>query len=243
MNKYHLILAAVIAMTSASNQAQESKPDNEWSGNAALVSDYSYRGISQTRLQPALQGGADYINNPTGLYAGTWLSTIKWITDQGGSGSVEWDLYAGRRGDLTADVAYDVGVLSYVYAGNALNPNANTTELYGQLSYKAIYAKYSQSMTNLFGFADSRNSGYFDLGANWDIARQTQLNLHVGHQSVRNDSAFDYTDWKIGVTRNFEFASVGIAAVGTNSHAYVGPGPDRKDLGKSRLVLSLSKTF
>lgn len=66
--------------------------------NAALVSDYRYRGISQTRLAPALQGGADYTDDTSGMYAGTWLSTIRWTRDAGGGGDAEWDLYAGRVG-------------------------------------------------------------------------------------------------------------------------------------------------
>jgi uncharacterized protein (TIGR02001 family) len=83
--------------------AEEQKPDNEVSYNAAVTSDYRYRGISQSRLDPALQGGADYTHNPTGLYAGTWLSTIKWTKDLGGSGDDEWDMYGVTRGNLSAD--------------------------------------------------------------------------------------------------------------------------------------------
>ncbi|NHZ84207.1 hypothetical protein F2P44_33950, partial [Massilia sp. CCM 8695] len=111
--------------------AEDKKPDNDISFNAAVVSDYRYRGISQTRLKPALQGGADYTNNPTGFYAGTWLSTIKWTKDAGGDGSVEWDIYGGKRGEIVKDVSYDLGVLSYVYPSNALPVSANTTEIYG----------------------------------------------------------------------------------------------------------------
>jgi uncharacterized protein (TIGR02001 family) len=70
------ILAAAIFPTlfsglcPAQEVKPEMKPDNEVSFNAALTSDYRYRGISQTRLQAALQGGADYVHNPSGLYAG-----------------------------------------------------------------------------------------------------------------------------------------------------------------------------
>ena len=71
-------MSAGMARAEDAAPAAEAKPDNEVSFNAAVVSDYRYRGVSQTRLKPALQGGADYTNNPTGLYAGTWLSTIKW---------------------------------------------------------------------------------------------------------------------------------------------------------------------
>jgi uncharacterized protein (TIGR02001 family) len=113
----------------------EMKPDNEVSFNAALTSDYRYRGISQTRLQAALQGGADYVHNPSGLYAGAWFSSIKWTKDAGGGGNLEADLYAGRRGEINKDISYDIGVLTYVYPSNGLATDANTTEVYGQLTY------------------------------------------------------------------------------------------------------------
>jgi len=80
-----LLLSAAIATIFTGNLAfaEDAKPDNEVSFNIAGVTDYRYRGLSQTRLKPALQGGADYVNNPSGFYAGTWLSTIKWTKDAG----------------------------------------------------------------------------------------------------------------------------------------------------------------
>ena len=238
-----LVLATAIAAAFAGNtaRAEDAKPDNELSFNASAVSDYRYRGISQTALDPALQGGADYVNNPTGLYAGTWLSTIKWITDQGGSAHAEWDLYAGKRGDIVKDVSYDVGVLSYVYVNNGLNPSANTTEAYGQLSYGPVYAKYSYSLTNLFGFSDSKGSGYIDVGGTFDIADGYSINVHAGHQNVEHASAFSYSDWKIGVTKDFGVVTGALAVIGTNTSNYV--SAEGKNLGKTALVLSISKTF
>ena len=241
-NKF-LMTFLVLAATSSLSHAEEAKPDNELSFNAALVSDYRYRGISQTRLEPALQGGADYVNNPSGLYVGTWLSTIKWITDIGGNARAEWDIYAGKRGEIGKDITYDVGVLTYVYASNNLNPSANTTELYGQLGYGPAYVKYSASQTNLFGAPDSKNSGYLDLGANVEATNGVTVNLHAGHQTVANSSALSYTDWKVGVTKDFEVLTVALAIVGTNTSNYVGPAPDLKNLGKTALVVSVSKTF
>ncbi|NRR33213.1 hypothetical protein HSX11_23860 [Oxalobacteraceae bacterium] len=229
--------------------APAAKPDHEVSFNAAVVSDYRYRGISQTRLKPALQGGADYVNNPTGLYAGAWLSTIKWTKDAGGDGDVELDLYAGKRGQISDAISYDVGVLSYVYPSNGLAQvagfaNANTTELYGQIGYGPAYVKYSHALSNLFGFVDSKNSGYLDLGANVDLAQGLVLNLHAGHQNVKHNSAASYSDWKVGVTRDFGVLSGAMAVIGTNAGkiAYASPA-NGKFLGKTALVLTLSKTF
>ncbi|WP_211453587.1 TorF family putative porin [Collimonas antrihumi] len=236
-------VTAFIANCSQAEEVEKAGPDNSLTFNVGVVSDYRFRGISQTRLEPALQGGADYSNNPTGLYAGTWLSTLKWVKDSGGNGNIEWDIYAGKKGNFTQDLSYDFGVLSYVYPSNDLNPDADTTELYGQLGYGPAYIKYSQSLTNLFGAANSKNSGYLDLGANVDVSNGYTVNLHAGHQTVKNNSTLSYNDWKIGLTKDFGILSGSVAVIGTDTNNYVGPAPDRKNLGKTALVVSATKTF
>ncbi|MGZ3184166.1 MAG: TorF family putative porin [Telluria sp.] len=238
-----LSLASMLVLSLAAPQvwAEDKKPDDEVTFNATLTSDYRYRGLSQTRLQPALQGGADYVNNPTGFYAGTWLSTIKWIKDAGGDANVEWDLYAGKRGEIVKDVSYDVGGLYYFYPSNGLPVNANTFELYGQVGYGPAYAKYSVSTTNLFGTADSKHSGYLDLGANVDLGSGYTLNLHAGHQTVKSNSVYSYSDYKVGVTKDLGVCSVALALVGTNTDVYVTPAG--KNTGKTSAVLSITKNF
>jgi uncharacterized protein (TIGR02001 family) len=221
----------------------------ETSFNAAAVSDYRYRGISQTRLQPALQGGFDVVDNAGGLYAGVWLSTIKWIRDAGGDGDVEMDIYAGKRGQISDAVTYDVGVLTYVYPSNGLKDvsglvNADTTEIYGQLAYGPAYVKYSHAVTNLFGFVDSKNSGYLDIGANIDAGKGVTINLHAGRQEVKHNDAASYTDWKIGVTRDLGMVTGALAVIGTDAgrSAYASPA-NGKFLGKTALQLAISKVF
>lgn len=239
-----LMLASAIAMLGAMPslaQAQDKKPEHEVTANAAFVTDYRYRGLSQTRLKPALQGGADYSHTPSGFYLGAWASTIKWVKDVGGDTSVEVDLYGGKRGNLTADISYDVGVLGYLYPSNSLNPSANTWELYGQLGYGPAYIKYSHGITNLFGFADSKRSGYIDIGANIEMRDGYILNLHLGRQTVKNNGSASYTDYKVGVTKDMGFATVALAIVGADTKVYV--GPNGKNLGKTGAVLSISKTF
>ena len=234
-------LSAGMAHAEDATPAPEAKPDNEVSFNAAIVSDYRYRGVSQTRLKPALQGGADYTNNPTGFYAGTWLSTIKWTKDAGGDGDVEWDLYAGKRGDIAKDVAYDVGGLYYYYPSNGLHPSANTFELYGQISAGPFLVKYSHSTTNLFGFANSKNSGYLDGQFNNEVYDGYVLNLHVGHQNVKNNGSASYSDYKVGVTKDFGVVTVALAAIYADTKTSV--SPDGKNLAKTGAILTISKTF
>ena len=248
MNKLYsqLTFAAAITLALASlpastARAEDAKPADEVSFNASVTADYRYRGLSQSRLKPALQGGADYVNNPTGLYAGTWLSTIKWIGDAGGDGDLEWDLYGGKKGEIAPGISYDVGGLYYFYPSNGLATSANTFELYGQVGYGPGYIKYSHAVTNLFGAPDSKHSGYLDVGANVDLAAGLVLNLHVGHQSVKHNGAFAYTGYKVGVTRDFGVCTLALAAVHADTRAYVSPSGN--NLARTGAVLTVSKTF
>ena len=163
------LIASAIAALSGVAQAQSApaEPESTLAFNAGAVSEYRYRGISQSRLQPALQGGVDYTDK-SGFYVGAWASTIKWIKDAGGSAPMELDLYGGYKG-TAGDVAYDVGFLRYEYSNNKLNPSANTNEIYGAVTYGLFTAKYSHATSNLFGFANSKKSGYLDLSATVDL--------------------------------------------------------------------------
>src|SRR4051812_16159717 len=71
-------VAQAQAQTAAPAPAPE--PASSLSYNIGLVTEYRYRGISQSARQPALQGGIDYADK-SGWYIGTWASTIKWIKD------------------------------------------------------------------------------------------------------------------------------------------------------------------
>ncbi|RYZ89750.1 MAG: hypothetical protein EOO68_25130 [Moraxellaceae bacterium] len=197
------IIFAIAALSSAVTHA-ETSVQNDLMFMASVTSDYRFRGISQSRLKPAIQAGVDYVNNPSGFYVGAWASTIKWIDDAGGDSEIELDIYGGKRGEITENITYDVGVLAYVYPSNTLGDvegyeSANTTEVYAQIGYGPGFIKYSNSVTNLFGFVDSKNSGYIDATVNIPVGSFT-VNLHAGHQTVENNSMADYDDWKVGAT-------------------------------------------
>ena len=168
-----LLLTAFVNPSALADEAQpQAKPDTELTFNAALTSDYRYRGISQTRLEPALQGGADFVHNavrPVCRRLG-----LDHQMDEGcrrRRRCRDRPVRRQARRQSPSGVGYDVGVLTYVYPSNGLArvagfASANTTELYGQLSYGPALVKYSHAVTNLFGFVDSKNSGYLDLAAN-----------------------------------------------------------------------------
>ncbi len=217
-------------------------PEHSLAFNVGATSDYRYRGISQTRLKPALSGGADY-THASGLYAGTWLSTIKWIKDAGGDASLEWDVYGGYKGSA-GPVNYDVGLLRYQYPNAKLAVSPNTTEIYGALTYSVVTLKYSHALTNLFGFADSKGSGYLDLSANVDLGDGWSVVPHVGRQWVRRSSAFSYTDYAVTLNKDFGNGLVASAAlIGTRADKALYVTPSGRFTGKTAAVLALKYSF
>ena len=244
MKKILLTLAAALTVTALPSVSFAE--DSPLSFNLGAFTDYRYRGISQTRLKPAIQGGVDYAL-PAGFYVGAWASNIKWIKDiPGGDAGVEIDLYGGYKGEIQKDLAYDIGVLTYQYPSNNLNPSANTTELYGALTFGPATLKYSHSVTNLFGFTDSKNSGYLDLSATFDVSGFS-VTPHLGYQKVAKNSNASYTDYSLTVSKDLSGFVLSAALIGTDTKTIAGkpayPSPSGKDLGKAGLVLGVKKTF
>lgn len=243
MKKLILASAVVAAFTGSFAQAEEAAAEHEFAFNVGATSDYRFRGISQSRLNPAVFAGADYTHTPTGFYAGVWTSTIKWVKDSGGDAGAEIDIYGGKRGEI-GGVSYDVGLIRYYYPSNALSVSANTTEAYVQAGYADVSLKYSYALTNFVAWAEgSDGSNYIDLSYNPEIADGYVLNLHVGKQVVRAYPDADYTDWKVGVTKDFGFAVGSLAVVGTDADKVAYNFGSKGYLGKTGAVLTLTKNF
>ena len=211
--------------------------------NIGAFTDYRYRGISQSRVKPALQGGLDYAAGA--FYVGAWASTINWVKDAGGKADVEIDIYGGYKGELAKDVAYDLGVLTYIYPSNGLNPSADTTEIYGAVTFGPVTAKYSHALTNTFANAKSKNSGYLDLSASFEVADGWSIAPHLGHQQIKGPASHvaSYTDYSVTLSKDFKGIVPSIALVGTDADKVFYSSPKGKALGKSALVLGVKYNF
>jgi uncharacterized protein (TIGR02001 family) len=171
------------------------------------------------------------------------------------------DFYAGFKHEWSKGFAADVGVLQYYYPTSNLSAfatNPNTTELYvaQNFTFNAItgYLKFSYAVTPLFGTLNSTGSNYTDLTVNYDTGFWgLSLNGHVGYQAVAgrvadgsmsNASLYSYTDWKLGVTKDFGSGFAGaVAYVGTNAKNGAYMNPNAQNLGKAGFLISLTKTF
>ncbi len=281
IKKISLVCALLCAASGAAfAQAKAPEPDYTLSFNVGAVTDYRYRGISQTRFRPAVQGGLDF-SHKSGFYVGAWGSTIKWIKDAGkiaaadtGNSQLEVDLYGGYKGSFTSSLSYDVGGLYYWYPNNKYNnlstfngwatPKADTGEIYGAMTFGPATLKYSHAVTNLFGNADSKNSGYLDLSATFDVGSGWSIVPHLGYQRVAGspdgvfkNSNYSYTDYSVAVNKDFGNGLVVTGTVvGTNAKKspanvpyYAAPdsagtaSTGSRNLGRNGVVLGLKYSF
>lgn len=280
-----LSIAAAAASVPGVAMAQAAAASaHTFTGNLSLVSEYRFRGIMQTFGKPALQGGFDY-GHSSGIYLGNWNSNV----NEGAgfpAGNLEMDFYGGWK-KAFGDFGLDLGAIYYYYPGTNANAAAGTqitnprpggathtgsidnTELYIGGSWKFLSLKYSHAVDDYFSLPGTKNSNYLDLSANYDLGNGWGINGHIGRfrlkgWSVGTDATNgNYTDWKIGVTKDIEGWVLGASYIDTNSkgscnaanpgfycfanqvpNTGIGTGTASfKDAGKATVVLSVSKSF
>ncbi|NOT16760.1 MAG: hypothetical protein HOP20_01675 [Sulfuriferula sp.] len=266
MNK--TILAVALAAVTASAFAADAPapaPDYTLTANVGAVSDYYFRGQTQTWHKPALQGGIDFVHS-SGWYAGLWGSSVSGNQYPNGSG-LELDYYGGYNGTV-GDFGYTAGLYGYEYTGahynNPQGTKFNTLEFNIGGSWKWASVKYSQALTDYFGAnidtgftGKSSGSSYLEANIAYPLMDDLTLNLHAGHTNFKSDLAAavngstnpDYSDYKVGLTKTFTGGwNVGAAyVVATNSTIYgnvvSAVSTDTANLVKGTLVISAGRSF
>jgi uncharacterized protein (TIGR02001 family) len=254
--------------------------DHAFTGNIGLFSEYRFRGISQTFAKPALQGGFDYAHS-SGLYLGNWNSNV---SSGAGfpAGNLEMDFYGGWKKSW-GDWGLDFGAIYYYYPGTdasiasgtgITSPRTGTVhtgsvdnkEIYIGGSWKWLSAKYYYSLDEYFSQPGTKGSNYLDLSATYDLGGGWGLIGHLGSFRLKGWSTgtdatnANYTDWKLGVTKDISGWVFGASYIDTNAkgsncgtptagyYCFAnsipgGAGVKFKDAGKGVVVLSVSKSF
>ncbi|WP_445425423.1 TorF family putative porin [Alishewanella sp. HL-SH06] len=211
-----------VAMSAASMQSHAV----EVSGDVTFVSDYAFRGISQTDEAAALQGALT-LSDESGIYLSVWGSSV----DFGGTGTLELDVMLGWSGDIAEGWSADVGIMRYGYPNTEFE-GSNFWELYGSVAYKdfSLGLAYSDDY-----YGNSGNYYYVYAGYSLALTDNLAVDFHVGQNEYSDDSSLSYLDY--GVTVSTEVLGLGL------SLAYI--DTDVKDLylADSRVVFGVSKSF
>ncbi|TAK88191.1 MAG: hypothetical protein EPO20_01825 [Betaproteobacteria bacterium] len=254
MRKSILPLALAAASIVPAIAAAQAPAPSPVTGNLSLVSDYRFRGLSQTMTRPAVQGGFDYAH-ASGIYLGNWNSNVSSTIYP--NANLEMDFYGGYKRAF-GDLGLDLGFIYYYYPGSKAtltNPQTGKTatdisidnkELYVGGTWKWLSLKYYHSIDDFFAVPDTQNSWYLDGSATFDLGSGWGVLGHVGHQKVKSWSDATYTDYKLGVTKDISGFVFGAALVDTNAKDVAYTYSDARktmNIGKSGIVLSVSRTF
>lgn len=207
----------------------------EVSSTITVASDYDFRGITQTALDPALQISLDW-SGESGLYAGLWTSNVDF--GDGTSADAELDLYAGFGGEINENLTYDLGVTYYKYLDDG--DDIDYAEFYAGLQYKNFGIKYWYADD----YANSGDSAsYIEGNLDVPLPNDFALTLHAGYSDGDYWGSDAYFDYAIGVARDFGNFTVDLKWIdGSDLRAFNGtPG----DVGTSegKVFLSISTTL
>lgn len=213
------------------------------SGSVFVISDYLYRGISQTDEGPALQGSLT-LNTESGWYLSGWGSNIKF-----GQGSMELDISAGRSFTVVPDWTVDLGLMQYRYPqGDSSTDQFNFIEGYGKLKYQDW--TFGLALTDdYFGTGVGK---FWYLSADWNqqLTEDLQLQWHLGYNKFANALEFKnflaaavedgagYADWgvklnttQLGLNWSFGYAGTSVRSAACN------------ELCDNRVLISVGKSF
>ncbi len=267
----------------------EASQNPTWSfpSSVALVSDYIWRGQSQTWGNPALQAGIE-IDHSSGLYLGLWGSNVSshWLPNA----NLETDWSIGYRNTIFKDFKYDIGGVYVFYPdGNFskvpvfkyAHSRLDTLEIYGSISWQWLSLKAGFNPTQFYGW-NPNNSGGPGVGANspsfpgdlnagvihegntrWSHYLQADVSYdmsgifngfnisgEIGHQYIEDSTGLDWTWYKIGITRSFDYGiAVNAFLTGTSGSSAFNGFPsfdnanDVSNVDKTKLVFGITKSF
>jgi uncharacterized protein (TIGR02001 family) len=212
----------IAALTLASGDAQ-----SEVTSTVTIASEYDFRGVTQTALDPAFQASLDW-SGESGWYAGIWGSNIDFgnyipertyppapgidpdpALEESVDLNVEVDVMLGYAGSFTEDLGYDVGATYYKYlgGGNHGDNDFDYFEIYGELSYTMFAATLSPKVWYALDYVNSGDSAWYaELNVDYPLPAGLGLVLHYGYSGGDYwDSEYDggYYDFAVGLTRSF----------------------------------------
>lgn len=217
--------SALVLLTTA--QAAHAQSEPEFAYNIGVVTDYVFRGFSQSDEDLALQGGIDV--GVDGFYAGGWASTV----DFGDGTDAEVDIYGGYRTQL-AGFDVDIGAVAYLYVGQPSAADYDYIELKAAASRAigpATVGVVTYYSPDFFGVDEE--AFYAEVKSSFALSPSLTASGALGHQSL--DVNDDYATWNVGLT----YAFPSLFSLDVRYHDTDTTGP----LGEERVVALISAAF
>jgi uncharacterized protein (TIGR02001 family) len=209
-----------------------------------LSTDYVFRGLSQTRNRPAVQGTLD-IEHSSGFYVGPFASNVAFA---GTDARQEVDLLAGYRFTV-AGVKFEAGGIYYTYPGYDRQPGQfrlDWFEFAARGSYELDPAKFFASAFYAPNFqAESRNALYIEGGVDLKLPGEFTLGGRLGYQWIDRNNRFgtpDYLNWSVTLAREIAYGvTLSVGYYDTNIRRSECAGGQK--ICDARATVTLSRTL
>lgn len=176
--------------------AEEETPPITVSAGITAVTDYRFRGVSLSGLEPAIQPTIN-VTHESGFYGGTWASNL---VESELYGEYEIDLYLGWSGEVTSGTTFNGGVIYYWYPDGS-----------GDNDYFEPYASLSRDLgpfnaTVGGAWAPSQDATgnedwYYYYGSLGFGIPDTPVTL-TGRLGNQDFGSFSYVEWSLSASVN-----------------------------------------
>jgi len=187
MNKTILAAVSLLSLAVTATPAMAADLGNGFSvgGGATLVSDYRFRGISQTDKRFAVQGTFT-VSHASGFYATVWGSSIDDYVAYGSDQEI--DLIGGYKKTF-GSTTVDGGVLYYYYPGSGgvnsdfFEPYISIAQAIGPVTAK-VTANYAPKQHALAVFPHTKDDSLYLAGDLSAAIPKTPVSLsaHLGQE-------------------------------------------------------------
>ena len=203
-----------------------------------LVSDYVFRGASQSNEDPTVQAGVDYLH-PSGVFAGVFVARTEYPGNSFGSnpGSIEVDAYLGYSRAAGRDWSWDVAALRYDFP-DSTGFDYSYDELAANLHFRDVL-RLGATVSDDAG-ASNASGWTAEVELRQPLGDHFQLSGSLGHYEFERTDWSDYLYWDIGVSATAGRFTFDVRYFDTDSDEAGFAGPE---LTRGRLVGSISLGF
>lgn len=192
----------------------------EVGGSLGLTSDYVYRGISQTRGEPALQTGIHYMTR--GWTAGAWASTVELNNTEGRT--VELNGFLAHRWTFPPDWAATVSAVHYAYPWNSGRVRYRYNELVSSLGFRNTFFltvgwSLDTSRFSRRGYVTGKNAFSYEAAMALPLKNAWTANLGVGYYDMHDLIGTGYLYWNAGVSVDWRAWRGELSYIGTSNVA------------------------
>lgn len=226
MKKILLSAACVAAFGAAPALAQDGESPWDISGTFGVVSDYIFRGVSQTVGDAAIQASFT-VSHDSGFYGTVWGSNVDFsnFLPPDNETDFEVDFTLGYGGAISDATTYDVNVTYYAYPNEPNGADYGYFEILGGITHDlgnglSLGLKAAYSPDN---FDETGDAFYIGGNATYAVAEWMSISANIGYQDY--DAAFvgpddSYLHYDIGATVYYGILGLDIRYTATDSDTY-----------------------